>query len=587
MRRVDRNLVPGVSIVKRAVRAIPAILLLVALLGSARAAGSSPYALGWTSFPIATGNTPIGVLTVGSELFGLGSTPAQASARTSRMAIWRSRDGRSWTPVPLDPAVFPPGVFISAIVRGGPGYVAVGGKTALQGSEKPEAFVWLSRDGQRWQRVPHQAAFDGAGMGAITAGGPGLVAVGSIPTNGRVPISQERGVVWTSPDGRTWKKLENKVFAGANIYQVIRAGPGLLAVGDSYPAPPPYGSHAVVWTSRNGSDWRRVPRDPKVFVDGSGMFAVVAGAHGLLATGITEPPNLDYRSLLWTSRDGITWRLAPGDPLLHGLVHRVIAVGPGYLAIGEQDGNPVLWSSLDGAHWRRAVGSEVFSGYGTQLNSIVTVGGHIVVVGSRSQHGPGPGGTPTVWIWTPGSTVRPAPVVRNPLDARAFRLRFTDLPRGYTSPMEAGLLICDLEDRPDPGGVCHRMLQILGNYTACTSTFNRTNGAGQIVGNSIIVPSSARAQQALRKPDVLMQPLNAPPPQRMSTPIRIGQEFRLYRVQLLRGTVFQGESPYQSGVAGIWRDGRAIGMVELTDTGKTAEATLIHLAQAMHRHFQS
>ena len=572
MRCVECNSVRGISILYGAVRAVIVVVLLSALLGSARAAGSFPHATGWKSFPIATGNTPIGVLTVGSELFGLGATPAQAPARTSRMALWRSRDGRSWTSVPLDPAVFPAGVFISAMVRGGPGYVAVGGKTALQGSEKPEAFVWLSRDGQRWQRVPHQAAFDGAGMGAVTTGGPGLVAVGSIPTNGRVPISQERGVVWTSPDGRTWKKVESTVFAGANIYQVIRAGPGLLAVADSYPAPPPYGSHAVVWTSRNGSDWRRVPRNPKVFVDGSGMFEVAVGAHGLLATGITEPPNSDYRSLLWTSRDGITWRLAPGDPLLHGLVHRVIAVGPGYLAIGEQDGDPVLWSSSDGARWQRAVGSKVFSGDGTQLNSIVTVGGHIVVVGSRSQHGPGPGGTPMVWIWTPGSTVRPAPVVHNPLDARAFRLRFTDLPPGYTSPMEAGLLICDLEDRPDPGGVCHRMLQILGNYTAYTSTFNRTNGAGQIVGNSIIVPSSVRAQQVLRKPDVLIQQLNASPPRRIPTPIRIGQEFRLYRVW--------------NGVAGIWRDGRAIGIVELTDTGKAAEGTVIRLAQAMHRHWK-
>ncbi len=40
--------------------------------------------------------------------------------------------------------------------------------------------VWTSTDGITWSRVPHdEDVFAGAGMRSVTAGGPGLVAVGS------------------------------------------------------------------------------------------------------------------------------------------------------------------------------------------------------------------------------------------------------------------------------------------------------------------------------------------------------------------------------------------------------------------------
>ena len=59
----------------------------------------------------------------------------------------------------------------------GSGLVAVGNVGSDAGDD---AAVWTSGDGIAWSRVPHdEAVFAGAGMQSVTAGGPGLVAVGS------------------------------------------------------------------------------------------------------------------------------------------------------------------------------------------------------------------------------------------------------------------------------------------------------------------------------------------------------------------------------------------------------------------------
>ena len=78
-----------------------------------------------------------------------------------------------------------------SVTVGGPGLVAVGYD---QGREA--AAVWTSSDGRGWERVPHDEAVfggdDGQAMGSVTAGGPGLVAVGH--DEGR-----QAAAVWTSP----------------------------------------------------------------------------------------------------------------------------------------------------------------------------------------------------------------------------------------------------------------------------------------------------------------------------------------------------------------------------------------------------
>jgi hypothetical protein len=146
-----------------------------------------------------------------------------------------------------------------SVTAGGPGLVAVG----QAGSFVQRAAVWTSPDGIAWSRIPHDdTLFEGAIMSGATAGGPGLVAVGH---------SEPNAAVWTSPDGITCSRVphDGAVFGGDtdddygvySMSSVTAGGPGLVAVGRD-----PFG--AAVWTSGDGLTWFRVPHTDEVFGGG-------------------------------------------------------------------------------------------------------------------------------------------------------------------------------------------------------------------------------------------------------------------------------------------------------------------------------
>ena len=93
-----------------------------------------------------------------------------------------------------------------------------------------------SEDGLTWDRVSHdEAVFGGPGysvMRGVTAGGPGLVAVGSLDVDG-----DGDAVVWLSADGLTWHRVphDEAVFGGSGNQGmdllVVAAGGKLIACG--------------------------------------------------------------------------------------------------------------------------------------------------------------------------------------------------------------------------------------------------------------------------------------------------------------------------------------------------------------------
>ena len=154
--------------------------------------------------------------------------------------------------------------------------------------------MWTSVDGNTWNRVPHdEAVFGGGGnpaMLSVTAGGPGLVAVGR--SNSGTPV-------WTSNDGITWSRVPD---GDSMRYGVLRSvtsgGPGLVAVG--------WASGATVWTSTDGIIWSPAlagPAAEDVF-GGEGLQSInsiAAGDDGLVAVGATEVFNSG-------DKDAAVWR---------------------------------------------------------------------------------------------------------------------------------------------------------------------------------------------------------------------------------------------------------------------------------------
>ncbi len=118
-----------------------------------------------------------------------------------------------------------------SVTVGGPGLVAVG----LDGPGFDRAEVWTSPDGITWSQVRHdEAIFGGEGdqlMSSVTAGGPGLVAVGLDGSGGDFDAA-----LWISSDGITWSRVpdDEAALGGEDEQQmasVTVGGPGLVAVG--------------------------------------------------------------------------------------------------------------------------------------------------------------------------------------------------------------------------------------------------------------------------------------------------------------------------------------------------------------------
>jgi hypothetical protein len=272
-------------------------------------------------------------------------------------AVWTSVEGLTWSRVAHDESVFggAGAGHINSVTVGGPGLVAVGAQSkevlpADGGPPEPDesdldAAVWTSVDGITWSRVAHdELVFGGSGpqeMISVTAGGPGLVAVGTDGMNDTAD-----GAVWTSVDGLTWSRVRDDAtsLGGADaqhMASVTVGGPGLVAVGfdgvfhEYGQSSPKFMGGAAVWTSVDGITWSRVsddaatawttpggttwsqvPDDSEIFV-GAGyqqMSSVTAGGPGLVAVGTEKlEGSSEIRSAVWTSVDGITWSRVTDD----------------------------------------------------------------------------------------------------------------------------------------------------------------------------------------------------------------------------------------------------------------------------------
>jgi hypothetical protein len=368
--------------------------------------------------------------------------------------------GTSWTRVEHDDAVFGAEgegyVGMISATAGGPGYVAVGWAGTDDAADAGTVAVWTSPDGRTWTRVPDDdGVFAGSGstsINAVAAGGPGLVAVG---TEHR-PNGLAGGAVWVSPDGVTWTRVteSDDVFVGpddTSLLDVTAGGPGLVAVGtireadgreldrdedrgdgggpedrgdgdgpedpgdgegpeergwDDDPQPPdedeewdaePWGDEAsppeeewwdeepledeqewldkemlldeeedpdammeearsgprevaAVWTSEDGRRWTRVPHVDATFATAhtQSMVSVSTGGPGLVAVGnAMREAGFGWAAAVWTSEDGASWNRLPHDEDVFGGdgmpgMHAVAEGGRGVVAVGSSH-----WSYLD------------------------------------------------------------------------------------------------------------------------------------------------------------------------------------------------------------------------------------------------
>jgi hypothetical protein len=426
----------GLAIALGAAALVTLILMIVAIL--------DPFGTDAPFVEESTTASTTTTLTSATTLPAVPTTTAPATITTEEPAP--SPLAMSWTRV--DGLAAPGEQWIADVFMGGPGLIAVGQDGPI---DDADAAVWYSVDGRAWTRVPHDPdVFGGPGsqyMSAVTAGGPGFVAVGYDWMS-----EVDGAAVWTSVDGLVWSRTpHDEAVLGGNGYpgmtDIISWKGDLLAVGRRSSGEDP--ATAGLWTSSDGVAWRRVPHDPEVFEseDDLGIASVVAFNSGLVAVG-SEGPGVGsggdgQSAVVWTSSDGLNWERVSGrDPVFQSLhlgqgerrfgvdgdwatMSAVAAGGPGLVAVGE-DGwctasggcrtESAVWTSADGRTWQRQPAVDQVDRF-TKMYAVVDLGYAIVATGSSDSSESGARNGPAV-VWT--STDGGVTWVREPHNSEIF-----------------------------------------------------------------------------------------------------------------------------------------------------------------------
>ena len=207
---------------------------------------------------------------------------------------------------------------MTRVISGGPGFIAVGTDDTT-GSDVPDAGLWKSVDGTRWARDNAQSSLTGPDdefMRSIVPFEDGFVGAGRVNRDGDFDAA-----IWRSTSGTLFDRIlgTEETFGGEGhqeMFTVTAGGPGLVAVGAA--GPKERDEDASVWVSQDGGSWERID-DPVFGGDGIQlMLGVMSTPDLVVAVGFdgSQAPHdgvAGFDGAVWQSSDGRAWVRVPGD----------------------------------------------------------------------------------------------------------------------------------------------------------------------------------------------------------------------------------------------------------------------------------
>lgn len=255
--------------------------------------------------------------------------------------------------------------------------------------DSQRASVWYSSaSGDDWTLASDNGAFStgrSSIINSLIVWHGYVIAAGSVVRDDGTMA----GAVWLSIDGgKTWKSVRDptgvlgvsKEFddvRNISVFGLCASKTRLYAVGSSITSG---GYRPAIWTSSNGSAWRRSFVNPAAGPDielGT-MIACVANPAGRLVALANSSTDVTYH--LFSSSNGVTWShpvsgaLTPSDSTSE---LAALSVTDGAFVVGGDIPNPAgvetqLWTSVDGSQWTAVRDSSNIFGTGS-VTSILTI----------------------------------------------------------------------------------------------------------------------------------------------------------------------------------------------------------------------
>lgn len=224
----------------------------------------------------------------------------------------------------------------------------------------PPRDVWSSPDGQHWQKIMDEAPWRYSDLPMTIAFSNRMWIMGGW-TNGRLEGHGATNEVWSSSNGRDWKRETEHAGWSPRLASGIVEFKGrmwILGGTENYYFGDKESLRNDVWSSTDGIQWQQeiehAPWSPRAYHQ-----AVVLGDRLWVLGGGNYVPEYHAKNDVWSSTDGVHWEQATEHaPWSPRLWFSAVTYRDRMWVLGGWSNNPSqnwgdVWYSKDGASWQQ------------------------------------------------------------------------------------------------------------------------------------------------------------------------------------------------------------------------------------------